>query len=82
MSRCISNLVANRRLAERTMEAVAPSSRALADRYRAMARSLEGQVWFAGRLADFRYYNMDQAVGRALSLVDKALAPAISRMAA
>ena len=58
------------------------ASHALADRYKAMARSLEGQVWFAGRLADFRYYNMDQAVGRALSLVDKALAPAISRMAA
>ncbi|WP_018261276.1 UDP-galactopyranose mutase [Methylobacterium sp. WSM2598] len=28
-------------------------------------------VHFAGRLADYRYYNMDQAVGRAISLVSK-----------
>ncbi len=54
----------------------------LADDYRAMARTLAGKVWFAGRLADFRYYNMDQAVGRALSLVDKTLAPAVAGMAA
>ena len=54
----------------------------LADEYRTMARSLAGRVWFAGRLADFRYYNMDQAVGRALSLVDKALAPTVMGAAA
>ena len=47
-----------------------------------MARALEGRVWFAGRLADYRYYNMDQAVGRGLSLVEKALAPAILKAAA
>ena len=58
------------------------ASRTLADRYRAMARALEGRVWFAGRLADYRYYNMDQAVGRGLSLVEKALAPAILKAAA
>ncbi len=57
------------------------ASRVLADRYRAMARALEGQVWFAGRLADYRYYNMDQAVGRGLSLVEKVLAPAILKAA-
>jgi UDP-galactopyranose mutase len=28
-------------------------------------------VYFAGRLADYRYYNMDQAAGRALSFVRK-----------
>ena len=47
-----------------------------------MAATLAGKVWFAGRLADFQYYNMDQAVGRALSLVEKSLAPAIARIAA
>ena len=54
----------------------------LADEYRTMGRSLAGRVWFAGRLADFRYYNMDQAVGRALSLVEKTLAPAVMGAAA
>ncbi|WP_242076841.1 UDP-galactopyranose mutase [Brevundimonas diminuta] len=58
------------------------ASRALAGEYRAMAATLAGKVWFAGRLADFQYYNMDQAVGRALSLVEKSLAPAIARIAA
>jgi len=58
------------------------ASRGLAGRYREMAATLAGKVWFAGRLADFQYYNMDQAVGRALSLVEKSLAPAIARMAA
>ena len=47
-----------------------------------MAAALAGKVWFAGRLAVFQYYNMDQAVGRALSLVEKSLAPAVARMAA
>ena len=58
------------------------ASRSLAAQYRAMAATLAGEVWFAGRLADFQYYNMDQAVGRALSLVEKSLAPAVARMAA
>lgn len=58
------------------------ASQTLADLYRTMARALEGRVWFAGRLADYRYYNMDQAVGRGLSLVEKALAPAILKAAA
>lgn len=58
------------------------ASRGLAAQYRAMAATLAGKVWFAGRLADFQYYNMDQAVGRALSLVEKSLAPAVARMAA
>ena len=59
-----------------------PTTRERAGAYRAMAASLEGKVWFAGRLADYRYYNMDQAVGRALSLVEKSLAPAILKAAA
>ncbi|MFW8696188.1 UDP-galactopyranose mutase, partial [Mesorhizobium japonicum] len=59
-----------------------PDSRVLAATYKQMAQALAGRVWFAGRLADYRYYNMDQAVGRALSLVDKELAPALERTAA
>jgi UDP-galactopyranose mutase len=42
------------------------------------ARTLEGKVWFAGRLGDYQYYNMDQACARALSLFEKELAPAIA----
>jgi UDP-galactopyranose mutase len=38
--------------------------------YATLAKDLKG-VYFAGRLADYRYYNMDQAIGRALSFVDK-----------
>jgi UDP-galactopyranose mutase len=39
-------------------------------KYAADARDLNGSVYFAGRLADYKYYNMDQAVGRALKLYD------------
>ncbi|WP_027883116.1 UDP-galactopyranose mutase [Meiothermus rufus] len=31
-------------------------------------KELEGRVIFAGRLGDYRYYNMDQAVARALTI--------------
>ncbi len=41
------------------------------NRYRTEAERLHSTVLFAGRLADYRYYNMDQAVGRALSLFEK-----------
>ncbi len=44
--------------------------------YQQMARDLSGKVWFAGRLGDYAYYNMDQACGRALALFEKQLAPA------
>lgn len=37
-------------------------------RYVAESRPLQRQVVFAGRLGDYRYYNMHQAVARALSL--------------
>jgi UDP-galactopyranose mutase len=36
--------------------------------YAKEAKSLEGRVWFAGRLADYMYYNMDQAVASALKV--------------
>ncbi len=41
------------------------------DRYVAFARKEAPDVLFAGRLGDYKYYNMDQAVGRALALFRK-----------
>ncbi len=46
-------------------------------RYEALARATP-DVWFVGRLATYRYYNMDQVVGQALATFQKiqqALAP-------
>ncbi len=43
-----------------------PENRALFKRYEALARALPG-VTFVGRLATYRYYNMDQVVGQALA---------------
>ncbi len=45
--------------------------------YQDMARGLAGKVWFAGRLGDYAYYNMDQACARALALFEKTIAPAV-----
>jgi UDP-galactopyranose mutase len=52
-----------------------PGSRELLAPYAKLAKELAGKVFFAGRLADYQYYNMDQAVGRALSLFSKEIAP-------
>ncbi len=41
-------------------------------RYKELMREAPN-VLFAGRLADYRYYNMDQAVARALKLAEEAL---------
>lgn len=41
-------------------------------KYRALA-DVEEKVTFVGRLAEYRYYNMDQVVGAALNAVDKIL---------
>lgn len=49
------------------------TSQALAP-YLDEAAALDGRVWFAGRLGDYAYYNMDQACGRALALFEKKLA--------
>lgn len=46
-------------------------NRLLYNKYLSAAEKLNGSVLFAGRLADYKYYNMDQAVGRALSLFEK-----------
>jgi UDP-galactopyranose mutase len=42
--------------------------------YEEEARKLDGSVIFAGRLADYQYYNMDQVVGRALSVFEQEVA--------
>jgi UDP-galactopyranose mutase len=47
-------------------------NQALYLRYEAMAAQ-EPDVHFVGRLAQYRYYNMDQAVGAAMSLVQRVL---------
>ena len=44
-----------------------PSNEALFKRYEALAET-ESDVHFIGRLAQYRYYNMDQVVGAALAL--------------
>lgn len=49
-----------------------PASRALYEKYEALVRGLEPQgVHFVGRLATYRYYNMDQVVGMALAEFEK-----------
>ncbi len=47
---------------------------ALYRKYAVMAKNLKS-VWFIGRLANYRYYNMDQVVEKALELVEQELAP-------
>jgi UDP-galactopyranose mutase len=42
--------------------------------YQSQAESLDNRVVFAGRLADYKYYNMDQAVARALAVFEKQVA--------
>ena len=39
------------------------------------AKKLKGKVVFAGRLADYKYYNMDQAVAHALKVFEQQVAP-------
>lgn len=55
-----------------------PETKELIKPYQAMVSDLRGKVWFAGRLADYTYYNMDQACGRGLSLFEKELVPAVT----
>jgi len=45
---------------------------ALYDRYKKLAATLPN-VWFAGRLGTYKYYNMDQVVAQALTLTNKIL---------
>ncbi|MGH9016983.1 MAG: UDP-galactopyranose mutase [Acidimicrobiales bacterium] len=56
-------------------------NRALHARYLELAGDIAPDVVFAGRLADYKYYDMDQAVSRAL-LVFRKLGPGAPRAAA
>ncbi|WP_072756343.1 UDP-galactopyranose mutase [Thermomonas hydrothermalis] len=49
-----------------------PENEALYQRYKALAEQLP-DVCFVGRLAQYRYYNMDQVVGAALALCNRLL---------
>ncbi len=40
-------------------------------KYQQEAEKIKDKVLFAGRLGDYQYYNMDQAVARALAIFDK-----------
>jgi UDP-galactopyranose mutase len=51
-----------------------PENQQLYQRYSELAKS-ERNVLFVGRLAEYRYYNMDQVVARALMVADKIVAP-------
>jgi UDP-galactopyranose mutase len=47
-----------------------PENEALYRAYRTLAEALPGRL-FVGRLATYRYYNMDQVVGQALAVFDR-----------
>jgi len=47
-----------------------PENATLYKKYEALADA-ERDTWFVGRLATYRYYNMDQVVGQALSAFDR-----------
>jgi UDP-galactopyranose mutase len=49
-----------------------PANEALFKRYSALAAA-ESNVYFTGRLAEYRYYNMDQVVAAALTFTEKTL---------
>jgi UDP-galactopyranose mutase len=63
-----------------------PANAALYAKYRALAQAMP-DVHFIGRLGTYRYYNMDQVVGQALTLYKKLVSresarePIISRSA-
>jgi UDP-galactopyranose mutase len=47
-----------------------PENAELYKRYKALADVMEG-VYFVGRLATYKYYNMDQVVAQALAVFDR-----------
>ncbi len=59
--------VANDETNERLYPVPTEQNQEIFNKYRVMASRL-ANVKFCGRLADYRYYNMDQVVGRALSI--------------
>jgi UDP-galactopyranose mutase len=52
-----------------------PQNREHYDLYRRDADQIMNKVLFAGRLADYKYYNMDQAVARALKMFEDEVVP-------
>lgn len=50
-----------------------PDADRLRDAYAALAAAAAPRVLFAGRLGEYRYWNMDQAVARALALARRAV---------
>lgn len=58
-----------------------PENAELYKRYEQLALSAQ-DVWFAGRLATYRYYNMDQVVGQALSIFKRMNKTPVLRAAA
>jgi UDP-galactopyranose mutase len=48
--------------------------------YEEEAAKLNGAVVFAGRLADYQYYNMDQVVARALNVFEQEVARGVQRV--
>jgi UDP-galactopyranose mutase len=49
----------------------------LHNKYVALAEREAGNVIFGGRLGDYKYYNMDQAVARALTIFEKQIKPMV-----
>lgn len=52
-----------------------PESAAIYEKYQAEVAALAGSTIFVGRLADYRYYNMDQVVARALKVFADTIEP-------
>ena len=50
-----------------------PENKKLLNRYKADAVKIKDRVAFVGRLADYQYFNMDQAVARGLQFFQKEL---------
>ena len=57
---------------------ICPENNALYERYRALAGAYP-DFHLLGRLAEYKYYNMDAIVARALDLCDRLLAPGLVR---
>jgi UDP-galactopyranose mutase len=50
-----------------------PASHRLYDQYKAETARYLGKIFFVGRLANYKYYDMDQAVNQALQLFKRQL---------
>jgi UDP-galactopyranose mutase len=51
-----------------------PENEEIYEKYAAEAVKLNGRVFFTGRLANYKYYNMDEVCGVALQLFEKNIA--------